>query len=209
MAQRGFYLDTTRCTGCKTCEMACKDYKDLATDIAYRKIYDYEGGSINLLEDETVDHNVITYHVSLACQHCNEPACVAACPTTAMHKEPDPFGLVLVDATKCIGCGYCTMACPYNVPKVDRVKGFSVKCDGCVERLEQGMQTICVESCPLRALDFDDIDVLRQKHGTTAAIAPLPETHYTNPNLVIKPCEGAQEPGSKQGIVANPSEVLL
>lgn len=208
MTQLGFYFDSTRCTGCKTCEMACKDYKDSDIDIAYRKIYDYEGGTITQREDGTVEHDVIAYHVSLGCQHCNEPACVSVCPTTAMHKDPEQ-GLVLVDSSKCIGCGYCNMACPYNAPKVDRTKGYSVKCDGCVERLQQGKQTICVEACPLRALDFGNIDELRKEHGDLGAIAPLPETHYTDPNLTIKPCEDAQKPHSKEGLVVNPKEVLL
>ena len=79
-----------------------------------------------------------------------------------MHKE-GKRGLVLVDETKCVGCGYCVMACPYNAPKVSRELGYSVKCNGCEERLNQGLQPICVMSCPLRALDFGPIDELRKK----------------------------------------------
>lgn len=206
MTQYGFYFDTTRCTGCKTCEIACKDYKDLDLDTAFRKIYDYETGSIKQNSDGTVEQSVIAYHVSLACQHCDNPACVQVCPTTAMHKD-DTYGLVLVDKNKCIGCGYCHMACPYNVPKVDRAKGYSVKCNGCEERLQNGMQTICVESCPLRALDFGEIEVLRKKYGSVAGIAPMPEERYTSPNIVIKPCSNAEMPDSRTGFVANPLEV--
>lgn len=207
MVQHGFYFDSTRCTGCKTCEMACKDYKDLAVDFAFRKIYDYEGGAITLNEKGAVEHDVITYHVSLACQHCDKPACVHVCPTHAMHKEEE-YGLVVVDKDKCIGCGYCQMACPYNVPKIDKEKGHSVKCDGCIDRLRQGLQTICVESCPLRALDFDAIDNLELAYEGDAEIAPLPESTYTNPNLIVKHCPDAQKVGSEKGFVANPAEVI-
>lgn len=207
MVQEGFYFDSTRCTGCKTCESACRDYKDNGPDITFRKIYDYEGGTITLNEDNTVEHDVICYHISLGCQHCTNPACADVCPTTAMHKE-DEFGVVLVDPEKCIGCGYCVMACPYNVPKVDKDKGYSVKCDGCIERLREGKQTICVESCPLRALDWDDMDQLERKYEGNADILPLPDPLYTDPNLIVKHCPDSQEAEKTRGFVANPLEVV-
>jgi anaerobic dimethyl sulfoxide reductase subunit B len=162
MTQYGFYFDSTRCTGCKTCAMACKDYKDTQTEINFRKVYDIEGGSTTQSADGTVVHGALSYHVSLACNHCTAPSCVEVCPTAAMHKDADT-GIVSVDATKCIGCGYCHMACPYNAPVVDREKGYSVKCDGCKDRISEGKQTICVEACPLRALDCDGVEALRKK----------------------------------------------
>ena len=134
MTQYGFYFDSTRCTGCRTCEIACKDYKDLGVDFAYRHVYDCEGGDWQMQSDGTYTQDCFVYHVSLGCQHCDDPACVKVCPTTAMHKDTST-GLVSVDEHKCIGCGYCHMACPYNAPKVDREKGHSVKCNGCAERV--------------------------------------------------------------------------
>lgn len=206
MTQYGFYFDASRCTGCKTCEMACKDYKDLMPDISYRKVYDYEGGTCAQRDDGTVEHDAFAYHVSISCQHCSDPACVHVCPTTAMRKN-EGTGIVSVDATLCVGCGYCVMACPYNSPKVDRAKGHSVKCDGCQERIAEGRQAICVESCPLRALDFGDIDRLRAEHGDVAAIAPMPSADWTHPNIVILPCPSAKAPGDESGFIANPKEV--
>lgn len=137
MTQYGFYFDSTRCTGCRTCEIACKDYKDLGVDFAYRHVYDCEGGDWQMQSDGTYTQDCFVYHVSLGCQHCDDPACVKVCPTTAMHKDAST-GLVSVDEHKCIGCGYCHMACPYNAPKVDREKGHSVKCNGCAERVAEG-----------------------------------------------------------------------
>jgi len=114
---------------------------------------------------------------------------------------------VLVDETKCVGCGYCVMACPYNAPKVSRELGYSVKCNGCEERLNQGLQPICVMSCPLRALDFGPIDELRKKYGDTAEIHPMPSASYTHPNITIKPSPAALDPAASKAHVANPKEV--
>lgn len=207
MTQYGFYFDSSRCTGCRTCEMACKDYKDLTTDIAFRHVYDCEGGQWEEGADGAFTQTCFAYHVSLSCQHCDDPACVKVCPTTAMHKDEET-GLVSVDADKCIGCGYCHMACPYNAPKVDREKGHSVKCDGCAERVAEGKAPICVDACPLRALDFGSIDELRSTYEGTDSVPPLPEASYTSPNIVVKECPAAKLAENKAGLVANPLEVM-
>lgn len=206
MTQYAFYFDSTRCTGCRTCEMACKDYKDLSATIAFRKVYDYEGGACELDADGICTSSAFVYHVSLGCQHCDDPACVQVCPTGAMHKDAET-GLVSVDAGKCIGCGYCAMACPYNVPTVDRTLGHSVKCDGCAERVAEGKNPMCVDACPLRALEFGPLEDISGM-GDIADIAPLPPAHYTGPNLYIKATPDAQPADAREGIVANPVEVM-
>ena len=207
MAQYGFFFDNSRCTGCKTCMMACKDYNDLNLETAYRKVYDYEGGQWQEGADGTYTCDSWVYHLSTSCQHCEHPACVANCPTTAMHKDPDT-GLVSVDASKCIGCGYCAMACPYNAPKVDREVGHSVKCDGCSNRVAKGMEPICVGACPLRAIEFGEFEELQKKHpGAVRGIAPMPDPSVTNPHVLIKASAAAKEPGDTTGRVGNPKEV--
>ncbi|HAY7096746.1 TPA: DMSO reductase like molybdoenzyme iron-sulfur subunit YnfG, partial [Shigella sonnei] len=115
----------------------------------------------------------------------DDPACTKVCPSGAMHKRED--GFVVVDEDVCIGCRYCHMACPYGAPQYNAEKGHMTKCDGCYSRVAEGKQPICIESCPLRALEFGPIEELRQKHGTLAAVAPLPRAHFTKPNIVIKP----------------------
>lgn len=206
MTQYAFYFDGTRCTGCKTCEFACKDYYDLDTTVQYRKVYECTGGETVKDESGFATTTCFAYYVSMSCNHCENPACVHVCPTGAMHKDSET-GLVSVDSGKCIGCGYCHMACPYNAPKVDRSKGHSVKCDGCAERVAAGEQPICVRACPARALEFGPVEEM-SKHGEVAAIAPLPEPTYTNPHLYISPCADAKPAGDASAKVVNPLEVM-
>ena len=102
MATYGFYFDNSRCTGCRTCSMACRDYNDTPREISFRKVYDVEGGGWEQAEDGTCTTTAYVYHISLGCQHCADPACIKACPTTAMHKDAKTE-LVVVDPEKCIG----------------------------------------------------------------------------------------------------------
>lgn len=209
MTEYGFYFDSARCTGCRTCEMACKDYKDTDVDFNYRKVYDVEGGECSVDENGAVSNMAFCYHVSISCNHCENPACVKVCPTGAMHKD-ETTGLVSVDDSKCIGCGYCHMACPYNAPKVNREKGASVKCDGCADRVADGLDPMCVAACPLRALDFGDMSELESKYADAkvADIAPLPSKGYTNPHLLVKECRDARPSGDDTAKVSNVSEVM-
>lgn len=203
--QYGFYFDASRCTGCKTCELACKDYKDLDENVNFRRIYEYVGGSWSEQPNGAWQQNVYTYYTSIACNHCDKPACVEVCPTGAMHKTPD--GFVKVKEDVCIGCRYCSMACPYDAPQYDARKGHMTKCDGCHDRVLAGQKPICVESCPLRALDFAPIEELREKYGNLGEIAPLPAATYTRPNLVIKPNRHAKPSGDRTGKISNIREV--
>jgi len=186
--------------------MACKDYHDLGQGISYRKVYDYEGGATCMGDDGTVVTDAFAYHVSIACNHCNQPACVHVCPTGAMHKDTDT-GLVSVNGKVCIGCGYCTMACPYHSPAISDVTNTSAKCDGCRSRVAEGKLPICVEACPLRALEFGDIDVLLAAHpDAVRSLAPLPPSSDTSPNLLIRTCPAACPTGSTEGHTTNVDE---
>ncbi|HHE3619911.1 TPA: DMSO/selenate family reductase complex B subunit [Pasteurella multocida] len=203
--QYGFYFDSDRCTGCKTCELACKDYKDLDTNVNFRRIYEYAGGDWQQQANGCWQHNVFAYYLSISCNHCDNPACVSVCPTGAMHKTED--GFVIVNEAICIGCRYCHMACPYDAPQYDAMKGHMTKCDGCHSRILEGKKPICVDACPLRALDFAPIDELRKTYGDLAAIAPLPSPEHTAPNLVIKTNKNTRPTGDTTGFLANPREV--
>lgn len=207
MAQFGFYYDNSRCTGCKTCVMACKDYYDSPISTAYRKVYDVEGGEWSEEENGTYSTTAFLYHLSLGCQQCTDPACTKVCPTTAMHKDMDDQGIVKIDDTKCIGCGYCVMACPYNAPQIDYDLGHAVKCQACWQRLQAGEKPVCVTSCPLRALDYGDMDELKAKYEGTQEIHPMPNPDITHPNIIIKASPAASADDAKTGRVTNPEEV--
>ena len=105
--QYAFYFDASRCTGCKTCVIACKDKNNIQQPgIQLRRVYEESGG--DWIEDEaakTWKQNIWAYFVSVSCNHCDDPACVKVCPTGAHAKHFDLGGLVLIDGEKCIGCG--------------------------------------------------------------------------------------------------------
>ena len=185
MEQHGFHFNAKRCTGCKTCMLACKDVHDLDSSTAFRQVYEVGGGGWSRDERGAWRQDCFAYYVSSACNHCGSPVCMEVCPTGAMHK--DDLGLVSVDERKCIGCGYCALSCPYHAPKVDRTLGRSVKCDGCADRVAAGLAPVCVEACPLRALEFGPIAELRSRCGTTADLPPLPDPAETAPSLVVTP----------------------
>ena len=83
MKQYGFYIDSSKCTGCKTCQLSCKDNKDLDVGVNYRRVYEYAGG--NWVKDgDAWQQDIFSYYLSIACNHCSEPACAKVCPSGAM-----------------------------------------------------------------------------------------------------------------------------
>ena len=207
MAQYGFHYDGTRCTGCKTCMLACKDYHNLPGDVAFRQVYEYGNGEWEKDAAGAWSCTTQVYYLSEACNHCDSPACFAACSQGAIVKDEDA-GLVYIDEEKCVNCGACAEACPYGIPKADAEKGVYVKCDGCKDRVAQGKKPICVEACPLRALDFGDIEQLRSDFGDVAEIAPLPDSSATRPNIVITPPAAACADVAGDGAVLNRCEIV-
>ncbi|MCL2807739.1 MAG: 4Fe-4S binding protein [Coriobacteriia bacterium] len=203
--QYGFYFDNGRCTGCKTCELACKDYNDLDTTMLFRKVYDFEGGTWTQAEGDAWTTTTFSYHVSAGCNHCDAPLCMAFCQFDAILRDEDT-GIVFIDEELCTGCEECVGGCPYAVPRFDAEQQVARKCDGCLKRIKDGKQAICAESCPLRALAFDDIESLRASYGTVDQIPPLPEPK-TNPNLVINASPAVGSPEIAEGYIANDLEV--
>lgn len=207
-ADYGFFFDQSLCTGCKACQVACKDKHDLPVGITWRRVVEYTGGSWQT-SGNTFTPNVFTYYTSVSCNHCENPVCMEVCPTTAMSKRED--GTVYVDESKCVGCRYCQWACPYGAPQLDTRTGHMSKCDLCYDYRETGQDPACVSACPSRALDWGPIDELREEHddvaGTTAGIAPLPDPSITKPHLVIHPHRDAQKWDEGTGAIANPQEI--
>jgi anaerobic dimethyl sulfoxide reductase subunit B (iron-sulfur subunit) len=195
----GFYIDTSACTGCKACQIACKDKNELPLGVLWRKVVEVQGGDW-LPREMAWLHKTITYFVSSACNHCEAPICVEVCPTQAMHQRED--GIVLVDAQRCMGCRYCEMACPYKAPQFDPARGVMTKCDLCYDLLEIGQSPACVSACQMRVLHFGDIDELRAQYGDVTDVFPLPDPSLTEPALVITPHPEAvfdRQPGVQIG----------
>ncbi|WP_182353157.1 DMSO/selenate family reductase complex B subunit [Flaviflexus huanghaiensis] len=203
-ANYGFFFDQTLCTGCKACQVACKDKHDLPVGVNWRRVVEYSGGSWQQ-SGNTFTPNIFTYYTSIACNHCEDAICMEVCPTTAMSRRED--GTVYVDADKCVGCRYCEWACSYSAPQFNADTGQMTKCDLCYDYRSTGQDPACVSACPSRALDWGPIDELREQYGTTDNIAPLPDPSVTNPRLVINPHRDAQSWDSQSGAIANPKEI--
>lgn len=185
--------------------VACIDGHDLPLGVMWRRVAEYVGGEWTEQPDNTYAQNVFAYYASISCNHCLDPVCATACPTTAMHKNDQ--GIVSVDHNKCVGCRYCEMNCPYSAPQYNKEIGKMTKCDFCAGRLAEGLKPLCVEACPMRAIHFGEYEDLKKKFGDAAHVAPLPDPAVTRPCLFLTPPHNAQPVGSPLGKVCNPEEM--
>jgi anaerobic dimethyl sulfoxide reductase subunit B len=180
----GFYLDTSACTGCKACQIACKDKNNLPVGVLWRRVVEIQGGEW-LRRGPAWLGNIFAYFLSSACMHCELPICAEVCPTRAITQRDD--GIVLIDPDHCMGCRYCEMACPYKAPQFNPDLGVMTKCDFCADLIEKKKAPACVSACQMRVLHFGNLDELRAEHGSQDDIYPLPASDLTNPALVITP----------------------
>ncbi|MGF1760267.1 dimethylsulfoxide reductase subunit B [Photobacterium sagamiensis] len=188
--QLGFFIDSSLCSGCKACQVACKDKNNLEVGRRFRRVYEVSGGGFEKTPTGAYKNNVFAYTLSISCNHCDDPICTKNCPTQAMHKRPGD-GIVRVNTDRCVGCGYCSWSCPYGAPQMDPEAGQMSKCDMCIDRLAEGKMPVCVETCPLHAIKFGKISELRAKYGQLSEVKGMPSASITKPNLVIKPNKGA------------------
>lgn len=183
MTQYAFYFDQSRCYDCKACAVACKDWNGLEPGpCKWLRMFEWEEG---MLPD------VRLYAMFGSCYHCEDPACVKACPEGAIFKE-DKYGAVLVENEKCTGCRSCYEACPYGAPQFasDEPTEKMSKCTMCLDRLEDGKKPICVMSCPLRALDFGTLEEMRAAYpDAQEAVSQFPDPSQTHPAILFKPAE--------------------
>jgi DMSO reductase iron-sulfur subunit len=172
----GFYVNVERCVGCRTCEAACDVSWGTPAGVSFRKVGTIEAGDFP---------DFSRMFMSLACHHCDEPACKTACPTNAYTKRDD--GVVLVDSDQCIGCKMCTYACPYGAPQFDADRGVVSKCHMCQPLIDAGGEPACVSSCPYGALEWGDLDELLRKHPRAQRTAPhFPDPARTRPNILFE-----------------------
>lgn len=199
MARWGMVIDLKRCVGCSACVVACKAENGTPPGIFFTKVMEQVAGEYPIVKKKFIPH---------LCNHCQEAPCEQVCPTGATYRRED--GIVLVDYDKCVGCRSCYVACPYKnrtfLPKgrlkngyfgreltpFERVKyrkfqeGVVVKCTFCAERVDQGLEPACVNTCPAEARVFGDLEdpeskvsrLIRQRGG----VQPLSEFN-TNPSV--------------------------
>ncbi|MBW2144733.1 MAG: 4Fe-4S dicluster domain-containing protein [Deltaproteobacteria bacterium] len=179
--QLGFYFDQTRCIGCFTCCVACKDWHDIPAGPAHWiRVREMEEGTFP---------NVFVAYLSTACYHCEDPACMESCPVDAISKR-EKDGIVVVDREECLGeleCGVCKDACPYDAPQfVGGEDDKMQKCDFCLERWQEGKKPICVEACPMRAMDAGLMEELKEKYGDAKEGAGFVFFQDVRPSVVMK-----------------------
>ena len=178
--QYRFTFAMDACIGCHSCEVACAEQNGLPPGTAWRRVGEIEAG----------DHpRTRRFHLSMACNHCLDPACLTGCPTQAYVKLDN--GVVAHDADECIGCQYCTWNCPYSVPVFQPDRRIVTKCDMCLPRLEEGLKPACVGACPTRALDVEAVEVAAWAADHTEGDAPhLPPAGLTLSTTRIVPPAG-------------------
>lgn len=172
----GMVIDLRKCTGCHACSVACKSEFDVRLGGFRSWVNTVEKGKYP---------NVKRFFLPRLCNHCEHPSCIDVCPTTASHVRED--GVVMIDKTKCIGCRYCIVACPYgaryfnwykyksDVPS--RERGTPDKCDFCAHRIDKGIVPSCVNTCPGNARIFGDLNDPKSEVAKLVATAPTTVLH--------------------------------
>ncbi|MFZ1613303.1 MAG: DmsC/YnfH family molybdoenzyme membrane anchor subunit [Holophaga sp.] len=140
-----FTFDLNRCTGCQACVVGCWMENHAQQDLNWRQVHTFNGCRHPALP---------VFHLSLACHHCEDPACLKHCPANAYTKDA-ATGAVIIHAERCMGCRYCTWACPHDAPKFNAGLGTIEKCTFCFDRIGQGQEPACVARCPVEALGFE------------------------------------------------------
>ena len=203
----GVLVDTTLCIGCRRCEYACKN----AHDIEAGPIEKYDDRSVfdNLRRPEANALTVVNefenekkvdepVNVKVQCMHCDHPACLSACIVGAFSKQEN--GSVIWDSDKCIGCRYCMIACPFQVPAFEYDKAIQPeirKCDFCFERTKEGGIPACVEICPMETLIYGKrYELVKLAH----------ERIEKNPDRYINHVYGEKEVGGTSWMYLAPKE---
>ena len=178
MTDKAILYDATKCTACRGCQVACKQWNDLDGEITtnrgtYENPPDLSWSTLIRMKFTEVNSlpDLRWIFTRISCMHCTEAACVHVCPTNALYHHE--MGFVAYDEAKCSGCGYCVEACPFDVPRSSpsAVSGLRTanKCTMCQDRITNGYEPACVKSCPTGALTYGDRDALLAEAKTRVA----------------------------------------
>jgi formate dehydrogenase iron-sulfur subunit len=189
--QYAFEVSLDRCTGCKACVSACHSLNGLDDEEAWRDTGVIRGGRDTPGWQQTV---------TTACHHCADPGCMNGCPVGAYEKDADT-GIVRHLDDQCIGCSYCILKCPFDVPKYSKKRGIVRKCDMCHQRLAEGEAPACVQACPTEAIRIVKVAVTKEPTALVADFLPgapdpsitLPTTRYVGRKIPESAVAGDRE----------------
>ena len=167
---KGVLVDLTRCIGCRGCQVACKSWNDRKTgktthggEFTNPKELNSDTFTRISFVEQGKEGKPVWNFVKDQCMHCQDPACLSACPVGAFTRSPE--GAVNYTFEKCIGCRYCMVACPFNIPKYEwqSTSPWIRKCTFCADRISEGMAPACIKTCPSGAMLFGNrMDILKE-----------------------------------------------
>ena len=181
--QYRFEVDLDACTGCKACVVACSSMNGLDEDESWRSVGLLHGTEPGVRYQQTV---------TTGCHHCLDPGCLSGCPVDAYEKDP-VTGIVSHLDDQCIGCSYCTLTCPYEVPRYNPSRGIVRKCDMCQSRLAGGDPPACASACPNGAITIGiaEVVVLEAAAATGGSLVPgAPPSSITMPSTEYRTARG-------------------
>ena len=161
------FVDVNKCLACRSCETACAVAHSNSKEL-FKAIDEIPAPKYRIsLED------VGGFSVPLQCRHCEAAPCVQVCPTKAITRKKleEP---VMIDSELCVGCSSCVIVCPWGIPELSKDGKAIIKCDLCIERLREGEDPACVQSCPTGALQFKSIAEVTEKVGKNVLERFLP-----------------------------------
>ncbi len=200
---RGMFVDTSICTGCKACQVACKEWNGLegepshfhkVSGVPYPVAFNFTGNSYdNTGKLSATDWRHVRFIEQIndtrsqagwlfssdSCKHCKDAGCLNACPVKAIVRTD--MDNVIVQQDVCIGCKYCIPSCPYGVIAFSEKTGTVHKCSLCNDRIHNGLGTACAKACPTGSISFGDVDQLKAK--ADARLAQLKSLGFSKANI--------------------------
>ncbi len=175
MEQLYFFFDARYCVNCHSCRVACQTNNNTGFQINRREVTTHFNGKFPAVE---------RFALSLACNHCERPACIKSCPEDAITKRGKD-GIVYVNQEKCTFCKRCVAACPYGAPQTDELNKTISKCDFCKDKLDKNEEPFCISNCLGGALQFGTYKELTEKYDENISkeIEGFPNPELTNPSI--------------------------